>query len=150
MRRVIKSTLFCLAVSPIIVTLLTSLSGCGGTSQTSSLPQSPTPPANNPVPVVSSLSVTSAPAGWPGVPLLITGSGFVAGTTMQWNGSDRPSLPLGSSALIAAIAIGDLAQSGNAQVSVFSPGPGGGVSNTTTFTIEAVAVDAIGVVERSS
>jgi hypothetical protein len=150
MRRVIKSTLFCLAVSPIIVTLLISLSGCGGTSHTSSLPQSPTPPANNPVPVVSSLSVTSAPAGWPGVPLLITGSGFVAGTTMQWNGSDRPSTSLSSSALRTAIPIGDLAQSGNAQVSVFSPGPGGGVSNTTTFTIDAVAVDALGVVERSS
>ena len=153
MRRVIKSALFCLAVSPIIVTSLISLislSGCGGNSQTSSLPQSPTPPANNPVPVVSSLSVTSAPAGWPGVPLLITGSGFVAGTTMRWNGSDRPSTSLGSSALRTAIPIGDLAQSGNAEVSVFSPGPGGGVSNTTTFNIEAVAVDAFGVVERSS
>jgi hypothetical protein len=108
------------------------------------------PFTSNPAPVVSSLSATRAPAGWPGIPLLIKGSGFVAATTMQWNGSNRPSTPLSSSLLKTGIPIADLANSGNALINIFTTGPGGGTSSVKPFIIDDVATDAVGVVERSS
>jgi hypothetical protein len=69
---------------------------------------------------------------------------------MQWNGSDRPATTLSGSLLKTAIPLADLAQPGGAQVTVFNPGAGGGTSNATLFSIEAVAPGAVGVVERSS
>jgi len=108
------------------------------------------PFTSNPAPVVSSLSATRAPTGWPGIPLLIKGSGFVAATTMQWNGSNRPSTPLSSSLLKTGIPIADLANSGNALINIFTTGPGGGTSSVKPFIIDDVATDAVGVVERSS
>lgn len=135
----------------LLITLFLTFSGCGGGTDTfSPPPPPPPPPQDNPVPVISSLSATSAPEGWPGIPLLINGTGFVSGSTMRWNGSDRASTRLSDTVLKTAVPMSDLAQPGTAQVTVFNPAPGGGTSSAITFTIEAVAPGAVGVVERSS
>ena len=68
--------------------------------------------------------------------------GFVAGSVVRWNGSDRPTTSNGSvNALTAQISASDIAAAGTAVVTVFNPGPGGGLSNSLTFTITTGAVD---------
>ena len=66
----------------------------------------------------------------------------MAGSVVRWNGSDRPTTSNGSiNGLIAQISASDIAAAGTAAVTVFNPGPGGGSSNSLTFTITPGAVD---------
>jgi hypothetical protein len=120
----------------------------GGTS--SALPFTIQPLTNNPLPVISSLSDTSAPTGWPGFPLTVMGSNFVAATTGQFNGLNRATSVFSSTLLKSAIPAGDLASAGAAQFNVVNPSPGGGSSNAVNFAIKPVASGAVGVIERSS
>jgi 6-phosphogluconolactonase len=66
---------------------------------------------------------------------------------VRWNGSDRPTTyqptsPTGAvNAVTAQISASDIAAAGTAVVTVFNPGPGGGLSNSLTFTITTGAVD---------
>ncbi len=70
------------------------------------------------------------------------GPGFVAGSVVRWNGSDRPTTSNGSvNGLTAQISASDIAAAGTAVVTVFNPGSGGGLSNSLTFTITTGAVD---------
>jgi hypothetical protein len=89
----------------------------------------------NRVPTVSSLSSTSRTAGSEPFTLTVNGSYFVADSVVQWNGANRATTFVSSKRLIATITSEDIAAAGTAQVTVFSPAPGGGVSNARTFTI---------------
>jgi subtilisin family serine protease len=89
----------------------------------------------NPAPAIGSLSPNSAATGGAAFTLVVNGSGFVAGSLVRWNGADRPTTFVSSVQLQAAIAATDIAASGTAQVTVFSPAPGGGTSAPATFTI---------------
>ena len=61
---------------------------------------------------------------------------------MLRNGSDRPTTSNGSvNGLTAQISASDIAAAGTALVTVFNPAPGGGSSNSLTFTITTGAVD---------
>jgi YVTN family beta-propeller protein len=97
------------------------------------------------VPTISLLAPSCAP---PEEPVQLTvvgpnpGANFVAGSVVRWNGSDRPTTSNGSiNGLIAQISASDVAAVGTAAVTVFNPGPGGGSSNSLTFTITTGAVD---------
>ena len=95
----------------------------------------------NSVPAISLLDPSCAPAG-EAVQLTVVGLNFVASSVVRWNGSDRPTTSNGSiNGLIAQISASDVAAAGTAAVTVFNPGPGGGSSNTSTFTITTGAVD---------
>ncbi len=98
------------------------------------------PPADNPPPVVESLSPQGAPAASPDLPLTIIGSGFVQDSVAQWNGEDRPTTYLSASELQIAVAASELAQPGAASVRVISPTPGGGTSKAVLFEIAAPGV----------
>ncbi|MFQ3632499.1 IPT/TIG domain-containing protein, partial [Roseiflexus sp.] len=67
--------------------------------------------------------------------LTITGTNFVNGAVVRWNGNDRSTTFVSSSVLTATIPASDIAIAGTANVTVFNPAPGGGVSNAATFTI---------------
>ena len=134
--------------------LLTALSACGGsggggggTSQSSINPLVSSGSSRNPVPTISALSPSCAPAGEQFVDavdsqLTIVGSNFVAGSVVRWNGSDRPTTSNGSiNGLTAQISASDIAAAGTAVVTVFNPAPGGGSSNSLTFAITRGAVD---------
>jgi hypothetical protein len=95
-------------------------------------------PDNNPIPSISTLSPASAVAGGPAFTLTVNGSGFVSGSVVRWNGSDRTTTFVSSTQLTAAIPASDIAVAGTAQVTVFNPAPGGGTSNAQTFTIVTV------------
>jgi YVTN family beta-propeller protein len=95
----------------------------------------------NPIPTIQVLSPSCAPAGEP-VQLTVVGQNFVASSVVRWNGSDQPTTSNGSiNGLIAQISASDVAAAGTAAVTVFNPGPGGGRSNASTFTINSGVVD---------
>ena len=89
----------------------------------------------NPVPKITSVSPTSAPAGGAAFTLTVTGTGFVSSSVVQWNGSARPTTFVSSAQIQAAIGAADIATAGSATIAVFSPTPGGGTSPAIPFTI---------------
>jgi len=91
---------------------------------------------NNPVPTTTGISPPAVNAGNPGGILVVTGTNFVSGSTVLWNGSSRTTTYVSSTQLNAAIPASDLTTAGTAQVTVFNPTPGGGTSNAQTFTIQ--------------
>jgi hypothetical protein len=81
-----------------------------------------------PAPAVSSLSPAATMAGGAGFTLTVNGSSFTNASVVRWNGSNRATTFLSATQLQAAIAAADIAAVGTAQVSVFTPAPGGGTS----------------------
>ena len=99
------------------------------------------PGGDNPLPQVSSLDPGAATAGDPGFDLTVNGSDFVASSVVRWNGTDRTTTFVSDSVLTAAIDAADIATIGSANVTVFSPLPGGGESGSLPFAIDAVVVN---------
>lgn len=91
----------------------------------------------NPLPTLTALSPPGAVAGGPTFTLTLTGSNFVGSSTVRWNGVDRTTTFLGSTQLQASIPAGDIPSPGTSAVTVFSPSPGGGTSNSLTFPVTA-------------
>ena len=91
----------------------------------------------NPVPSLTSLSPSSAMAGGAGFTLTVTGSNFINGSVVYWNGANRTTTYVSATQLTAAITVADIATAGTALVTVYNPAPGGGTSNAITFTIQA-------------
>jgi uncharacterized repeat protein (TIGR01451 family) len=89
----------------------------------------------NRVPIITSLSPTTATVGGPAFTLLVTGTDFVNGSTVHWNGAERTTALLSGTLLSATITAGDLAASGQISVTVVNPAPGGGPSNALFFTV---------------
>ncbi|MFA5810144.1 MAG: LamG-like jellyroll fold domain-containing protein, partial [Thermoleophilia bacterium] len=89
----------------------------------------------NPVPTTTSLSPGSASAGGSSFTLTVSGTNFVASSTVEWNGASRSTTFVSSSSLTATINAADIASAGTASVTVVNPSPGGGTSNAQTFTI---------------
>src|SRR5262249_30063934 len=63
---------------------------------------------NNPTPTLTSLNPTAATAGSNALTLTVTGSNFVNGSVVRWNGADRPTTFMDSTRLTAAIPASDL------------------------------------------
>jgi len=95
---------------------------------------------NNPQPFLSSLSPANIPASSGGFTLNVTGSGFVSGSVVRWNGSDRPTTLVSSVQLQTSISASDIAAGGTAQVTVMNPAPGGGTSSALAFAATDFAV----------
>ena len=93
---------------------------------------------SNPVPVLSALDPPSATAGSGTFTLSLTGSGFLEGSQVRWDGADRPTAFVSSSELQAEISDADVAQVGQVEVTVFNPQPGGGSSSPLAFVIDPV------------
>jgi 6-phosphogluconolactonase (cycloisomerase 2 family) len=90
---------------------------------------------NNPLPTVSSLNPGASAVGGGAFTLTVSGSNFVPGSVVRWNGSGRPTTFVSSSQLTGQISASDVGASGVAAITVFSPAPGGGSSNSVTFSI---------------
>jgi hypothetical protein len=89
-----------------------------------------------PVPTLSSLSLTSTPAGSTDTQVTATGTGFVNGSQVLWNGiSLGYSYSYGNTQIDFTIPAADLITPGTYQISIFTPTPGGGVSNTLPFVV---------------
>lgn len=90
---------------------------------------------NNPVPTLSVLTPSSATAGTNGIAVTVTGTNFVASSKVRWKGEDRATTFVSATQLTAQLTAADLAVLGTAAVTVFTPAPGGGTSNTVNFTV---------------
>jgi hypothetical protein len=91
----------------------------------------------NPAPVAATLAPASTPATGADFILTVNGSGFIPGSTVEWNGSPRLTTVVSSTQITATIYASDIAATGVAQVVVMSPGQGGGASAALSFTITA-------------
>jgi hypothetical protein len=105
----------------------------GGTSNAQTFTITATP---NPVPVTTGIGPTSTIAGSADFTLTVDGSNFISDSVVQWNDSPRTTTFVSSSSLIATISASDVAFAGTVPITVMTPTPGGGISNTQTFTIE--------------
>jgi YVTN family beta-propeller protein len=116
-----------------------------------------TNPGTNPVAAISTLYPSCAPAGEQLVDstdnlLTVVGDNFLPSSVVRWNGTDLPTTSNGSiNGLIAQVPPSDIAAAGTATVTVFNPAPGGGTSNSLTFTItpgavqpQSIAIDPTG------
>ncbi|MDX2034450.1 MAG: pre-peptidase C-terminal domain-containing protein [Blastocatellia bacterium] len=112
----------------------------GGTSNAQTFSVTFTP---NPVPAITALSPTSAIAGDDAFTLTVTGTDFVAGSIVRWNGEARPTVFVSPTQLTALIVESDVANAGTATISVFNPAPGGGASNELGFVINALDCQVI-------
>ncbi len=92
--------------------------------------------AGNPTPWIDQpLVPDSAAPGGAGFVLVVNGSGFVAGATVDWNGSALVTTFVSGTQLSAAVPASDIAAAGTAKVVVVNPGPGGGASNAAYFAV---------------
>lgn len=101
------------------------VSGCGSGTTTP-----------NPTPQVSGLFPSEMTAGSQSFTLFVAGTQFMTGSTVQWNGSDRPTTYNAQSTQLAAtISSADVQNAGVVQVTVTNPSPGGGRSLAISFTV---------------
>lgn len=89
-------------------------------------------------PQLTDMSPTSATAGSGSFVLTVNGWNFTSGSTVRWNGVNRPTVFVSSTQLRATISATDVATAGTATVTVFNSGAGGGISpQTLAFRINA-------------
>jgi hypothetical protein len=89
----------------------------------------------NPPPIVASISPTSAAVFSTGVRVTVDGSQFVPGAVIRFNGSSRQTTLVSSTRLTALLSAADLSAVLTAQITVFTPGPGGGTSAASQFSV---------------
>jgi hypothetical protein len=106
--------------------------------------------AMNPVPVVTSISPSGASAGSAAFTLTVNGSGFTAASEVRWDGAARPTTFVSGTQLRAAIGAADVATVRTAQVTVFSPAPGGGTSAALPFAISPPPVLTVSATTATS
>jgi hypothetical protein len=92
---------------------------------------------NNPAPVITSLSPTGVVSGSGALTLTVNGTGFIASSTVNFNGTSRVTTFVSSTQLTAAILAADVASAGTPPVTVVNLTPGGGTSNAINFNISA-------------
>lgn len=90
---------------------------------------------NNPVPAITTLSPASLSVGATPQTLTINGTGFVAASTVTFNGVAHTSAYVNATQLTIALTATDLATVGNYPVVVTNPPPGGGTSASVAFGV---------------
>lgn len=113
---------------------LVARAGAGTAVQTFSEVVSGFPPPNLP-PSISRISPVSAMTGTTGLTLTIDGNNFVSSSTVKWSGESLATNFIGSTRLTVTIPASDLAVAASANITVFTPGPGGGTSAALLFTV---------------
>src|SRR3984957_9115701 len=116
------------------VALIGAVIGCGGGGGNSGGGS-----GSNPVPSISSLSPTSVQAGAAATTLTVTGSGFVATSEVEWNGTALATTFVSATSLTAIIPAASLTTAGTAALTVINPTPGGGTSSAISFDISAAS-----------
>lgn len=90
---------------------------------------------DNPTPAIASLSPASISAGSGATNVVVTGTGFIQSSVASLSGSARTTTVQSATQLTMALTAADLATSGQENVTVANPSPGGGVSAPATFTV---------------
>jgi len=114
---------------------------CGSTTSQVVLVKSPSmmltvTNTNSPQPVANSTSPSSVTHGTGNFRMAVRGSGFVPGSVVTWNGTVRSASYVSSQQMTVYVPKTVVASPGTANIVVKNPTPGGGKSNTLTFTIK--------------
>jgi 6-phosphogluconolactonase (cycloisomerase 2 family) len=96
-----------------------------------------TDPADNPIPSIDYLQPQGAGAGDAALTLTVHGFNFMNSSKLRWNGEDRATTFVNSGEVNMTVTAQDLLSAGSAVVTVFNPGPGGGLSNAVLFDVAA-------------
>ena len=91
---------------------------------------------NNPSPGLASLSPAVKSAGSAAFTLTVTGSGFVSTSTVYWGNTALTTQYVDASTLTAQVTSRTIATAGVSPVTVQSPSPGGGTSNSLKFEVD--------------
>ena len=119
---------------PVVLAVIAGCSSGGGSSTaTSTQPQ----PTTNPVPSVVGVAPTPVLVRSSTLTVTVTGTNFIASSTVQWNGQALPTTFVSATQLTAQIPAIDLATAGTAQLTAFTPTPGGGTSGALAFVVVA-------------
>src|SRR3989344_2874780 len=105
--------------------------------------------AANPMPTINSLSPASVIEGGNAFNLTVSGANFVPNSKVYVDGSLRSTTYASSTQLIAGILASDRAIVGIKIITVISPTPGGGTSNSDTLIITACTVVASAGIDTS-
>ncbi|MFN0118304.1 MAG: N,N-dimethylformamidase beta subunit family domain-containing protein, partial [Elusimicrobiota bacterium] len=89
----------------------------------------------NPTPIINILSPGSISVGSSSFTMTVIGSSFVTTSKIQWNGAERTTTFISTSTLTAVILATDVSSINTANITVFNPTPGGGISNTKPFSV---------------
>ncbi len=92
-------------------------------------------PKSIPVPALTALSPDQVAAGSPAFTLTVNGSGFTSASLVSFNGASHATTYLSSTQLTILVAPTELASGGPFPVSVTTPAPGGGTSNTLNLSL---------------
>jgi hypothetical protein len=90
---------------------------------------------NNPAPTLTSLSPASAAVGAASQTLTLTGTNFLASSTVTYNGVGHTATFVSSTQLTISLSATDQATAGSYAVVVTNPGPGGGASSPLNFAV---------------
>jgi phospholipase C len=107
----------------------------GDSPQQVTLTGTGTAPLRNAVPFVQSLAPVSAAPGSPSLQLALNGAAFVAGATVDWNGTPLSTTYQSTHSLTATVPASLLAGAGTAQVTAVNVTPGGGGSSVRFFSV---------------
>jgi hypothetical protein len=94
-------------------------------------------PPSNPVPVLNTLSPAFTSAGAAAFTLTVNGTGFVSGSTIYWGSTALSSQFVSASQVTAQVQAAQIESAGITAISVQSPAPGGGTSNTMQFEVDS-------------
>jgi hypothetical protein len=119
-----------------IFTTSTNSAQNGGVTQ---IGTSPTVTVNNLLPTTTSISPNSKNVGDAEFTMTVTGTNFVPGSEVRFDGAYRTTTYLSSTLLNATIPASDMLTAGTYSITVFNPTSGGGTSNPQTFTVNTVS-----------
>ncbi len=91
---------------------------------------------NSPTPTLGTLSPAFVAAGGAAFTLTVNGTGFAPASTVMWGTTALATEFVNAAQLTAQVPAGDVADVGTASVTVLTPQPGGGTSNTLEFEID--------------
>jgi hypothetical protein len=92
----------------------------------------------NPVPTISTISPAYKAAGSATYTLTVNGSGFISASTVYWGSVALTTQFISSTQLSAVVPATDISTAGITAITVQSPAPGGGTSNTLQFEVDSV------------
>ncbi len=94
-------------------------------------------------PVLTAISPSTKRVGYPAFTMIVSGENFRPTSVVRFNGSDRPTTYVSPTQLLVDVPESDLANVGSKNVSVFTPAPGGGISNSLPFTVTGATISGI-------
>lgn len=93
----------------------------------------------NPVPNISFLSPAFTSSGGSSFTLTVSGSGFVSGSIVYWGTAGLATQFVSASQLTAQVTASQIASAGITAITVETPAPGSGTSNTMQFEVDSGA-----------